>query len=134
MAGGRPATTVHNLIDDWEEKIKEAAQGGASDAELRCILGLGKSAWYTLLETSSQFREAINICHELSEVWWERTGRSMASGGHVGNATVWVFNMKNRFGWHDKQQLDHTSSDGTMSPKRIELVAPTVVNNDHIED
>lgn len=28
-----------------------------------------------------------------------------------------IFNLKNNFGWHDKQELDHQSSDGSMSPK-----------------
>jgi hypothetical protein len=28
-----------------------------------------------------------------------------------------IFNLKNNFGWRDKQELDHTSSDGSMTPK-----------------
>lgn len=35
-----------------------------------------------------------------------------------------IFNLKNNFGWQDKQDLLHTSPDGSMSPTRIELVAP----------
>jgi hypothetical protein len=29
--------------------------------------------------------------------------------GEDGNATVWIFSMKNMFGWRDKQDIDHTS-------------------------
>ena len=29
--------------------------------------------------------------------------------GEDGNATVWIFSMKNMFGWRDKQDVDHTS-------------------------
>lgn len=32
-----------------------------------------------------------------------------------------VFALKN-FGWSDKQELDHTSSDGSMSPRSIEEI------------
>jgi hypothetical protein len=31
-----------------------------------------------------------------------------------------IFNLKNNFGWHDKQELDHTSSDSSMSPKSVD--------------
>lgn len=34
-----------------------------------------------------------------------------------------IFALKN-LGWSDKQDLNHTSDDGSMSPSRIELVAP----------
>lgn len=130
----RPLTTLLKLPDNWKEVIMEASQDGASDVELRCLLGIGKQAWYTLLETNGEFSETISVCHDLCQVWWEKTGRKMATGAD-GNATVWVFNMKNRFGWHDKQSFDHSSADGSMSPKptRIELVAP-LLNNESDDD
>jgi hypothetical protein len=43
----------------------------------------------------------------------------MSCGESDGNATTWIFNMKNRFGWHDKQQVDNISSDGSMTPVGI---------------
>ena len=44
----------------------------------------------------------IKKAHDLCRVWWERHGRKMTTGEADGNATVWIFNMKNRFGWNDK--------------------------------
>jgi hypothetical protein len=43
-----------------------------------------------------------------------------------GNATAAIFGLKNRVvdDWRDKRDMDHTSSDGSMSPNRIELVSP----------
>lgn len=35
-----------------------------------------------------------------------------------------IFNLKNNFDWSDKQEVAHTSPDGSMSPTRIEIVAP----------
>ena len=113
---GRPRTTVEDLPDNWQDTIVDCGQGGGSAVEIRCLLGIGESAWNTLIEDSTEFRGTVKKAKSLCEVWWERRGREMATGSE-GNATVWIFNMKNRFGWHDKQAIDHTSSDSSMSPK-----------------
>jgi len=127
---GRPRTTINDLPEDWYEIMRECGQEGGSAAEARCLLGIGTTAWYTLLEDSEEFREAERVRNALCEVWWERRGRDMAMGKD-GNATVWIFNMKNRFGWRDRQDIDHQSTDGSMSPTRIEIVP---AKHDHSED
>lgn len=119
---GRPRTKLSDLPSDWESIMCLAAQDGASDVELRCLLGIGESAWSTLLEDSEEFCRTVKKAHDLCRVWWERHGRKMTTGEADGNATVWIFNMKNRFGWNDKQQLDHTSSDGTMKTPFFNIV------------
>ena len=116
---GRPRTNIRDLPDDWENIMREAAQEGASDVEVRCLLGIGESGWYTLIEDDEQFRRTVKQCKDLCQVWWERQGRKMSCGESDGNATTWIFNMKNRFGWHDKQQVDNISSDGSMTPVGI---------------
>ena len=113
---GRPRTTVDDLPQDWEQIIMDCGQEGGSAVEMRCLLALGESAWGTLLEDSDEFRRTVKSGQDLCQVWWERQGRKMTTGAD-GNATVWIFNMKNRFSWHDKQQVDHTSSDASMTPK-----------------
>lgn len=114
---GRPRTTVDDLPEGWKQSIMDCGQEGGSAVEMRCLLGIGESAWGTLLEDSEEFRRTVKSAQDLCKVWWERTGRGMATGAD-GNATVWIFNMKNRFGWRDRQELDHTSTDRSMSPTR----------------
>jgi hypothetical protein len=46
------------------------------------------------------------------------------------NAAAPIFALKN-FGWADKQEIDHTSSDGSIKPTVIQLVA---VDNDDNTD
>jgi len=55
--------------------------------------------------------------------FWEKIGLAGATGKVDGfNSASWIFNMKNRFGWRDKQEIDHKSTDGTMTPpSKIEI-------------
>lgn len=116
---GRPRTTLDKLPKNWEEIMEEVGMRGGSKVEAMVELGIWESAWRTLMEDEPLFQRAEKRRKALCRVWWEKRGREMA-GGADGNATVWIFNMKNRFGWRDK--TDHSSSDGSMSPK------PTTVN------
>jgi hypothetical protein len=120
---GRPRTTVDDLPEDWQQIMIDCGQEGGSAVEARCLLGIAQSAWETLLKDSEDFRLTENKRRALCEVWWERQGRKMATGGD-GNATVWIFNMKNRFNWRDKTDVDHQSSDGSLAPTRIVIEAP----------
>jgi hypothetical protein len=126
---GRPRTTVDDLPVGWQDAVIACGEEGGSAVEMRCLLGIGESAWRTLLEDDSEFRGTVKKAKALCEVWWERQGRRMATGAD-GNATVWIFNMKNRFGWHDKQAVDHTSSDGSLAPTRIVIEAAGVNSED----
>lgn len=98
---GRPRTTVDDLPDNWQDLMRNCGQEGGSAVEARCLLGISTTAWSTLLEDSDEFRKTEKERKALCEVWWERQGRRMATGD-PGNATVWIFNMKNRFGWRDQ--------------------------------
>lgn len=113
---GRPRTTVNDLPDDWQTIMRDCGQRGGSAVEARCLLGIGDSAWATLLKDSEEFRQTEKERQMLCEVWWETRGREMAEGNE-GNATVWIFNMKNRFGWRDRHDINHESEGGTMTPK-----------------
>lgn len=114
---GRPRTTLDKLPADWKTLMRECAQEGGSEVEARCILGISETAWLTLMADSEEFRGTVKECKALCRTWWERQGRKMAAGVAEGNATVWIFNMKNRFGWRDKIDVDQSSTDGTMTPK-----------------
>ncbi len=120
---GRPRTTTADLPDDWHEIVRQCGQDGQSAVTIRCKLGIGMSAWETLLEDSEDFRETVKEAKALCEHWWEERGREMAMGLE-GNSTVWIFNMKNRFGWKDKSETEHT---GTVQVTQItrRIIKPT---------
>ena len=110
---GRPKLTLDDLPDGWQTAMLELAKDGASDVSLRvnALDGICSDTWYRFIKDYPDFSATVKRCHELCEDWWETTGRGMATGKD-GNATVWIFNMKNRFGWRDKQEVEHTGANG----------------------
>lgn len=77
---------------------------------MRAELGIGQTAWETLLTDSEEFRVAVKAARDACQVWWERTGRRLASEGG-GNSAIWIFNMKNRFGWRDAKPEEAPKDD-----------------------
>jgi len=52
-------------------------------------------------------------------------GGALFNKARSGDTTAMIFWMKTQAGWRERQDLNHVSEDGSMSPTRIELVAPT---------
>ena len=105
---GRPRFTIEDLSErfpQWDLMMREIAQEGGSEVSVRVKLGIGTTAFETLIADSEVFRETIKECRDLCRHWWEETGRDLARGKIEGNAAVYIFNMKNRFGWRDKIEL-----------------------------
>lgn len=126
MPAGRPPYTLEVLPENWREILRTLGDEGKSKAHACVALGISFDTYLRFERDYPEFLEAERDRLIRTEVWWQDTGQAMAAGQiEKGNATAWVFNMKNRFGWHDRQHLDHSSSDGSMSPpSRIEIVAP----------
>lgn len=68
-----------------------------------------------------EFLESVKRAKAKCAAWWERVGRSGAQGGDV-NPTLVIFGLKNMAAddWRDKQEVDHRSGDGSMTPKPID--------------
>lgn len=67
-----------------------------------------------------EFFAARKIGYAKNQVFWEKLGLAGAAGKVDGfNSAAWIFNMKNRFRWRDRQEIEHGGS--------MELNVPTVV-------
>ncbi len=110
MPAGRPQIGLEVLPDGWKDKVCALAAEGGSEVEMRVELGLCISTFYKFMETEKEFSETIKKASDLCRVWWERKGRKNLDGKEF-NSTLWYMNMKNRFGWADKQEskVDHTT-------------------------
>jgi len=106
---GRPKITLEDLPKDWEKKILREAKQGASIVELAVILDISRDTYYRLSEDHEYFFDIVKKCKELSEVWWLRQGRKQLENKDF-SYTGWYMNMKNRFGWADKQETKQETS------------------------
>lgn len=41
-----------------------------------------------------------------SKTFWEGIGLAQAQGKCLGNSRSWIYNMANRFGWREKQEIE----------------------------
>lgn len=110
---GRPRIELENLGKDWEQRMLNLAKEGASIVELAVELGISKDTFYALSEREPEFSDSVKICKDLSENWWEKQGRTNLQNKHF-NYTGWYMNMKNRFGWKDRNDITTNDKDVTM--------------------
>ena len=58
--------------------------------------------------------EDLEIAMRQAKEGWEDIGRRQADGHCIGNSRSWYYNMVNRYGWHEKAQID-TKHDGQVT-------------------
>lgn len=125
MAGGRPT----KYKEEYCDLIIEFMKDGSSKTQFCAEVGICYDTLLDWQEANPEFSEAVKKADTACQAWWERKGTKAVFGEIEGfNATSYIFNMKNRFPQHyaDRKELDHVSSDGSMSqkPTTIQLVAP----------
>ena len=97
---------------EFAEQLPDMFMEGESVAEVCTELGVSRRAFYDWVKKYPEFKEAYEQGKLYSEAWWTKLGRAGAAGQVPLNATPWIFNMKNRFGWRD-QPADETDDDAT---------------------
>ena len=123
----RPKQKVESeLWDGWYNDILELYKEGASDVEIKALIyerkgSFSNNLWERWMEEEPQFWETIKMGRLLSEAWWNRKGRKGLENKEF-NYTGWYMNMKNRFGWTDKQEIkqDVTSNQLEVVVKRMD--------------
>lgn len=119
--GGRPKKTLKDLPRKWEEKMLKLAREGGSLEEIKATVlnCISNDLWYRLIDEEPKFSETVRHCKMLSIAWWEKLGRAGAIGQTPIQPTTWIFNMKNRAGWTDRQDIQQTITGGVL---RVEVV------------
>ena len=126
MPAGRPSKYDPEFCDI----VIEVGEGGDTLAAMAEACGIHRETLNEWIEIHPEFSDAVKVGLQKAQVWWEKKGKVATFGEQPGfNATSFIFNMKNRFkdDWRDKVEQDHTSSDGSMTPQKVEWV---IVNPD----
>lgn len=89
--------------DLHEKLIKHLREGYSFD----CFPYLSQKA---LKELMSAFPEEfdpeeIDEAIEFGKHCWEKIGKEQAAGSCMGNSRTWFYNMSNRYGWREKQEV-----------------------------
>lgn len=122
MGAGRPLEEF-NLPENWQINVLEMYREGCSDVEVKAFIhelrgSFSNDLWDRWLKDEQEFSETIKMGKMLSEAWWHSKGRKSLENKDF-SYTGWYMNMKNRFGWADKQEIDHTTKGESITPTPI---------------
>jgi transcriptional regulator with XRE-family HTH domain len=114
-------------------KLVEHMSEGLSYESFAGAIGVHRSTLYRWEKAHPEFLEAKEIATAKSLLWWEKVGQQglwnenfgQGQGSKTLNATIWIFNMKNRFGWRDRQPDEER--------KPLELPQPIQVTDDQLK-
>lgn len=92
---------------NWKE-IADAYAEGAADVEVAKLLDITIADFYQLTQDNAAFAKFVDKGRTMSQAWWyERARKGLFTKEF--NTSLWNFNMKNRFGWADKTDIQDTT-------------------------
>jgi hypothetical protein len=123
MGAGRPLEDLTSLPEKWYIDVLSLYEEGASDVEIKALIytwrgSFSNDLWDRWVKDYPEFSETIKTGKLLSESWWHKEGRTNLKTKDF-NYTGWYMNMKNRFGWLDKSNIDHTTKGESIAPKIV---------------
>jgi transposase len=77
---------------------------GMSITEICLELNMDRSSFYDYIKDYPEFAKAVARGKAFAEGWWESMARKNLKSKKF-NAPLWHMNMKNRYGWRDRQEL-----------------------------
>lgn len=94
---------------EYCDKVVKMMRKGMSIEEVCYELEIAKQTFYNWCDTHPEFMDAKKRGVDFSCGWWKKQGRENLKEKEF-NATLFYMNMKNRFGWADKQETKQETS------------------------
>ncbi len=104
---------------EYCQKVLELGSVGMSVVEMAAEIGVSRNTMETLWPAAHpEFLEALGEARDRSQAWWENQGRLNLAADKFQTA-LYNRSMAARFprDWRENKAIDHTSSDGTMTPR-----------------
>lgn len=117
------------LRKDWQDYVTGIMCEGASLEEVKGRLAISNDLHARWMKEEPIYSETIKKGIGFSLAWWEAEGRENLRNKNF-SYVGWYMNMKNRFGWKDRQ--DYTSGDKPL-PKPIMEITNVPQNNGNKE-
>jgi hypothetical protein len=119
-------------------QVIEAGARFLTSEQLADLLGIGKTTFFAILNRD----EKINELYKKSKAQQHlRMANNLMKQSDSGSTAATIFYLKCQAGWKETMHIDHSSSDGTMTPSVIErvIVEPTrsleeITGNDKATD
>lgn len=119
MPAGRPTDFTPELGEEILTRMEQGLSLAASAADLN----VHRQRVYEWVERYPEFADTVKLAQAKRQLFLEKRLLT-ADVGPVVTSTIFALKNAGAEDWREKQEVDHTSSDGSMSPTRIELVAP----------
>lgn len=103
MATGRPTKYKRAYC----VQLVEHLAAGFSFESFGGRVNAGRNTLYEWAKAHPDFQDAKKRGETQGQLFWEQKGLDgLSLGGRNFNSTVWIFTMKNRFGWRDKGEKE----------------------------
>lgn len=81
---------------EYDEKLYDHLSKGYSYETFGCTIGVSKQTIYDWEKKHASFLDAKKAGWDVGQLYWEAQGKS-GMRSKTFNATIWIYNMKNRF-------------------------------------
>lgn len=107
---------------EYCEMLIEHMKQGYDFRSFGPAIGVSKMTIHTWKNRYPEFKAAYEEGLDHAFHFWERIGMAGMTGKIKNfNATVWIFTLKNRFGWRDRQDIEHSGPDGKPIETKNEI-------------
>lgn len=116
MPAGRPSKYDPAYCDQVVAHMAD----GASLTSFAAEIDVARDTLTEWVSAHPEFSLAVKRGKAKCAAWWEKRNRDSAqNGAPQGANTLIIFGLKNMAPdeWADKQQIDHRSGDGSMTPR-----------------
>jgi len=123
---GRPKEGLSSLPEEWYNEVLSLYKQGASDVEVKALIyqwrgSFSNDLWDRWLAEEKEFSETIKTGKLLSEAWWNKEGRTSLRDKEF-SYTGWYMQMKNRFGWTDRNDTTTNGKELPSTPQPTTIV------------